>query len=55
MSMGKDMDVFFGEVALFASAEDFDLRKSDAESRSVSRKIDIVWSTKPPGICDRRN
>ena len=35
---------------MFASAEDFDLRKSDAESRSVSRKIDIVWSTKPPRL-----
>jgi hypothetical protein len=37
-------------VALFASAEDFDLSKSDAENRSVGRKIDIVWSTKPPRL-----
>ncbi|CAG8823774.1 10348_t:CDS:2, partial [Gigaspora rosea] len=36
-----------GEKNLFASAEDFDLKKDDKENRSCSHKIDIVWATKP--------
>ena len=35
---------------MFASAEDYDLRKTDAEDRSSGRKIDIVWLTKPPRL-----
>ncbi|CAI2171182.1 3253_t:CDS:10 [Funneliformis geosporum] len=43
----KDMDVSFGEISLFASAEDYDLTKSDEEERSSGRKIDIIWTTMP--------
>ncbi|PKY59671.1 hypothetical protein RhiirA4_482623 [Rhizophagus irregularis] len=45
-----DLDLFFGEVCLYASAEDADLKKNDAEDRSSGRKIDAVWTTKPPKI-----
>ncbi|CAB4386944.1 unnamed protein product [Rhizophagus irregularis] len=45
-----DLDLFFGEVCLYASAEDADLKKNDAEDRSSGRKIDAVWATKPPKI-----
>ncbi|CAJ0756595.1 3154_t:CDS:2 [Entrophospora sp. SA101] len=31
-----------GEVCLFASAEDADLKKNDAEEQSSGRKIDVV-------------
>ncbi|KAF0485242.1 hypothetical protein F8M41_022852 [Gigaspora margarita] len=43
----EDMKVFFGEISLFASAEDFGLIKNDEEDRSSGRKIDIVWTTSP--------
>lgn len=43
----EDMKVFFGEISLFASAEDYDLTKDDEEDRSSGRKIDIVWTTLP--------
>ncbi|CAG8667612.1 14957_t:CDS:2, partial [Acaulospora morrowiae] len=43
----EDMKVFFGEISLFASAEDYDLTKNDEEDRSSGRKIDIVWTTLP--------
>ncbi|KAG9300777.1 hypothetical protein G9A89_023575 [Geosiphon pyriformis] len=46
----NNMNVFFGEVCLFASAEDYDLKKSDEEHRSIGRKIDIIWTTKPPKL-----
>ncbi|CAG8505601.1 18702_t:CDS:1, partial [Racocetra persica] len=36
-----------GTDNLFISAEDFDLKKDDKENHSNSRKIDIVWATKP--------
>jgi hypothetical protein len=39
-----------GEVCLFASAEDADLKKNDAEDRSSGRKIDVVWATKSAKI-----
>ncbi|PKK65267.1 hypothetical protein RhiirC2_786412, partial [Rhizophagus irregularis] len=39
-----------GEVCLYASAEDADLKKNDAEDRSSGRKIDAVWATKPPKV-----
>src|SRR5437764_8133992 len=42
--------VVSGEVCLFASAEDGDLKKNDAEERSSGRKIDVVWATKPPKV-----
>ncbi|CAB4491489.1 unnamed protein product [Rhizophagus irregularis] len=45
-----DLDLFFGEVCLYASAEDADLKKNDAEDRSSRRKIDAVWATKPPKV-----
>ncbi|CAG8525734.1 7537_t:CDS:2, partial [Cetraspora pellucida] len=45
-----DLDLFFGEVCLYASAEDADLKKNDAEDRSPGRKIDAVWATKPPKV-----
>ncbi|CAG8594137.1 4054_t:CDS:10, partial [Dentiscutata erythropus] len=45
-----DLDLFFGEVCLYASAEDADLKKDDAEDRNPGRKIDAVWATKPPKI-----
>ncbi|PKY42340.1 hypothetical protein RhiirA4_83202 [Rhizophagus irregularis] len=45
-----DLDLFFGEVSLYASAEDADLKKNDAEERSSGRKIDVVWATKPPKV-----
>ncbi|RHZ76319.1 hypothetical protein Glove_199g193 [Diversispora epigaea] len=45
-----DLDLFFGEVCLYASAEDQDLKKNDAEERSSGRKIDVVWATKPPKV-----
>ncbi|CAG8554338.1 891_t:CDS:10, partial [Acaulospora morrowiae] len=45
-----DPDLFFGEICLYASAEDADLKKSDAEDRSSGRKIDAVWATKPPKV-----
>ncbi|CAB5391145.1 unnamed protein product [Rhizophagus irregularis] len=45
-----DLDLFFGEVCLYASAEDADLKKNDAEDRSSGRKIDAVWATKPPKV-----
>lgn len=37
----------FGEMSLFASAEDNDLTKNDEENHSNGRKIDIVWTTLP--------
>ncbi|PKY13939.1 hypothetical protein RhiirB3_465742 [Rhizophagus irregularis] len=40
----------FCEVCLYASAEDADLKKNDAEDRSSGRKIDAVWATKPPKV-----
>ncbi|CAG8829102.1 16526_t:CDS:2, partial [Gigaspora margarita] len=43
----KDMEIYFGEKNLFASAEDFDLKRDDKKNRSNGRKIDIVWATKP--------
>ncbi|CAG8731481.1 26299_t:CDS:2 [Gigaspora margarita] len=43
----KNMEIYFGEKNLFASAEDFDLKKDDKKNRSNGRKIDIVWATKP--------
>ncbi|CAG8576428.1 7688_t:CDS:2 [Cetraspora pellucida] len=43
----KDMEIYFGEKNLFASAEDFDLKKDDKKNRSNGRKIDIVWATRP--------
>ncbi|CAG8713523.1 15784_t:CDS:2 [Gigaspora margarita] len=43
----KDMEIYFREKNLFASAEDFDLKKDDKKNSSNGRKIDIVWATKP--------
>ncbi|CAG8450003.1 7416_t:CDS:10 [Rhizophagus irregularis] len=45
-----DFAYHLGEVCLYASAEDADLKKNDAEDRSSGRKIDAVWATKPPKI-----
>ncbi|CAG8779446.1 20511_t:CDS:2 [Gigaspora margarita] len=42
----KDMEIYLRNN-LFASAEDFDLKKDDKENRSNGHKIDIVWATKP--------
>ncbi|CAG8678716.1 22262_t:CDS:2, partial [Cetraspora pellucida] len=42
----KNMEIYL-QKNLFASAEDFDLKKDDKENRSNGRKIDIVWATKP--------
>ncbi|EXX69341.1 hypothetical protein RirG_097060 [Rhizophagus irregularis DAOM 197198w] len=45
-----DFAYHLGEVCLYASAEDADLKKNDAEDRSSGRKIDAVWATKPPKV-----
>ncbi|CAG8637813.1 9116_t:CDS:2 [Rhizophagus irregularis] len=45
-----NMSERIGEVCLYASAEDANLKKNDAEDRSLGRKIDAVWATKPPKV-----
>ncbi|CAJ0746179.1 17518_t:CDS:2, partial [Entrophospora sp. SA101] len=43
----QDMATFYREKCLFASAEDYGLKKDDSETQSTGRKIDIVWCIEP--------
>ncbi|CAB4406699.1 unnamed protein product [Rhizophagus irregularis] len=38
----EDMKIFFGEMSLLASAEDYDLTKNDEENRGIGESLSLL-------------